>query len=78
MDVKGQTWVIVQLLKATRKDALAIFRKGLDHLPKTTSKGSWRDYDLCFRGTLLKRPHVQGTLMFLSEATSEVTLEIRV
>ena len=39
MDVKRQTWVIVQSTKETGKDALAVFRKGLDHLLKAMSKG---------------------------------------
>ena len=64
MDAKGQSWVIVQSLKATRKDALAIIIKGFDHLSKLTSKGSSREYDLFNRGTLLKRPYIRGTLLF--------------
>ena len=50
MDVKGQVWVILQSSKTTGRDALAIFVKGPDHLPKATSKGLSRDYDICIEG----------------------------
>ena len=58
--MKGQAWVIIQSSKATGKDTLAIFVKGLDHLSEGNLEGSSRDYDLSIEGLLVKRPHVRG------------------
>ena len=55
-------------------DALAIFRKGLDHFTEGNIEGLQSFF---IEGSLLKRPIFEGHDC-ISEETSEVTLEVRV
>ena len=48
------------VIKATRRGALAIYRKGLRSFTEGSIEGSSRDYDLFNRGSLLKCPTFEG------------------